>query len=289
MHLTAPPTLTHSCTHSFTHPPTHSHDDVPLRTRETGARNGVAVQVVRGDLFAGTRLPLPLDVLIFNPPYVPTPNDEVGGDGIEASWAGGECGREVIDRFLPLLPSLLAPPRACAGAGAGAGAGVGAGVVEGGVCYMILVEDNKPADVMAICTAMGLEVGHDHDGDISRYSLKLSLTALVSNHNHNPQSLIPNVSISHGPSLTPLSNSQFPIPNSQFPIPNSQSPSLTPPHTDPHSDPHTDLLTLQAKIIRTKRARNELLHVVRVQRVLERQQGHGPSVFAAATAAAAVA
>ena len=139
------------------------------RTRETGAKNGVSVEVVLGDLFAGTRLPLPLDVLIFNPPYVPTPSEEVGGTGIEASWAGGTDGREVIDRFLPLLPSLLAPPRARAGAGAGAGAdsrdGVAHGGVEGGVCYMILVEDNKPSDVMAVCAAMGLQVGHKYHHD----------------------------------------------------------------------------------------------------------------------------
>ena len=44
-----------------------------------------------------------VDILIFNPPYVPTPADEVGSKGIEAAWAGGEDGRVVIDRFLPLL------------------------------------------------------------------------------------------------------------------------------------------------------------------------------------------
>jgi release factor glutamine methyltransferase len=45
-----------------------------------------------------------IDILIFNPPYVPSEPEEVGSTGIEASYAGGIDGREVIDEFLPQLP-----------------------------------------------------------------------------------------------------------------------------------------------------------------------------------------
>lgn len=54
-----------------------------------------------------------VDILLFNPPYVPTddldPQDgfqdeEMNGYGISISWAGGPRGRVVIDQFLPLIP-----------------------------------------------------------------------------------------------------------------------------------------------------------------------------------------
>lgn len=50
-----------------------------------------------------------IDVLLFNPPYVPTPDSEVHQNGIARAWAGGERGRRVIDRLLNQLPSLLSP------------------------------------------------------------------------------------------------------------------------------------------------------------------------------------
>ncbi|KAI3997011.1 hypothetical protein MKX01_021287 [Papaver californicum] len=48
-----------------------------------------------------------VDVMVVNPPYVPTPEDEVGRDGIASAWAGGENGRTVIDKMLPVADKLL--------------------------------------------------------------------------------------------------------------------------------------------------------------------------------------
>jgi release factor glutamine methyltransferase len=79
--------------------------------RRTCARNGVGerVEVVQTDLVEGLwdRVAGRVDVLLFNPPYVVTPSEEVGGTDITASWAGGLHGREVSDRLFPLVPQLL--------------------------------------------------------------------------------------------------------------------------------------------------------------------------------------
>uniref|UniRef100_A0A0G4FS92 Methyltransferase small domain-containing protein n=1 Tax=Chromera velia CCMP2878 TaxID=1169474 RepID=A0A0G4FS92_9ALVE len=47
------------------------------------------------------------DVMIFNPPYVPSTREELEEGGIDAAWAGGEKGMEVTDKFLQQMPTFL--------------------------------------------------------------------------------------------------------------------------------------------------------------------------------------
>ncbi|CAM9560353.1 unnamed protein product [Ectocarpus sp. 12 AP-2014] len=87
------------------------------------------------DICMRDRLRGQVDVLLFNPPYVPTPQEEVGSKDIAAAWAGGERGREVIDRFLPAVKELLSP---------------------GGFFYMVAVEDNNPTEIVSVMRGYGV-------------------------------------------------------------------------------------------------------------------------------------
>lgn len=78
-------------------------------TRETMEAHGVHAELISTDIASGLekRLAGLVDVMVVNPPYVPTPEDEVGREGITSAWAGGEDGRSVIDRILPVADNLL--------------------------------------------------------------------------------------------------------------------------------------------------------------------------------------
>jgi release factor glutamine methyltransferase len=71
-----------------------------------------------------------VDVLLFNPPYVPCDADEfAGADGLARAWAGGLHGREVLDRFIPDVGELLSPH---------------------GCFYLIAIPQNRPDELMRV-------------------------------------------------------------------------------------------------------------------------------------------
>ena len=74
---------------------------VVIAARRAGA------EVVRTDLFAGLRGPF--DLILFNPPYLPTRPEERIDDWLELALDGGESGRVVIERFARDVGDILAP------------------------------------------------------------------------------------------------------------------------------------------------------------------------------------
>ncbi|KAG2457104.1 HEMK2 methyltransferase, partial [Polypterus senegalus] len=106
-------------------------------TKETARCNDVSIQPVITDLVQALlpRLLEKVDILLFNPPYVVTPSEEVGSSGIEASWAGGERGREVMDRLFPIVPKLLS---------------------HQGFFYLVTVHENNPEEIIGLLGKSGL-------------------------------------------------------------------------------------------------------------------------------------
>ncbi|KAL9963213.1 hypothetical protein ACROYT_G032391 [Oculina patagonica] len=106
-------------------------------TSQTAKQNGVNVCCIVTDLVK-CLVPCILgkvDVLIFNPPYVVTESDEVSSHNIEASWAGGKQGREVMDRLFPLVSGLLS---------------------SSGCFYLVTVAENKPDEIISLFKSYGM-------------------------------------------------------------------------------------------------------------------------------------
>jgi release factor glutamine methyltransferase len=116
-------------------------------TKRTAAANKVRVEVINMDLLTAFK-PNSVDLLLFNPPYVPTPSDESSIDTeaeetyqkeshekmLIKSWAGGVDGCEIINRVVAMLDEILAP---------------------NGLFYLLLIKDNNPEKIRAKLKAHG--------------------------------------------------------------------------------------------------------------------------------------
>jgi len=110
-------------------------------TQSTAKLHGTDVEVIRMDLMSGFHWKNKVDVLIFNPPYVVTPSEEVlenkvYGD-LARAWAGGKRGREVMDRLFPKVPNLLS---------------------HRGVFYVVVISENCPQDIHHIMNELGFDM-----------------------------------------------------------------------------------------------------------------------------------
>ncbi|ORY82544.1 hypothetical protein BCR37DRAFT_392756 [Protomyces lactucae-debilis] len=94
--------------------------------------------VVRGSLLDALYCARGIDILLFNPPYVPTMQAEINTDGMHlaSTWAGGQDGMSVTQQLLPRLQHVLS---------------------VSGVFYLVAVARNKPADLIRDAASIGCE------------------------------------------------------------------------------------------------------------------------------------
>ncbi len=80
---------------------------VDISPHAAAAARAKGLEVVRTDLFAGIRVTF--DLVLFNPPYLPTAPGERLDDWLEYALDGGLDGRQTIARFLNSLGGVLSP------------------------------------------------------------------------------------------------------------------------------------------------------------------------------------
>ncbi|EGZ76510.1 hypothetical protein NEUTE2DRAFT_153410 [Neurospora tetrasperma FGSC 2509] len=119
---------------------------------ENTSTSGFWTSATQGDLVSPFR-PGSVDVLVFNPPYVPTPDlpappptglqelkekttFEEDSHLLELTYAGGRDGMETTDRLIEALPGVLS---------------------ERGVAYILLCAQNKPEEVKERIRVIGGE------------------------------------------------------------------------------------------------------------------------------------
>ncbi|KAL0207561.1 hypothetical protein P9112_012189 [Eukaryota sp. TZLM1-RC] len=106
-------------------------------SKQTATMNNTVVDLLNGDLLSSIHTPA--DLILFNPPYVPTEQDECSSaqslGHLDAAWAGGIDGFHITESFLCDLPRVL---DGC------------------GVCYMVIMEENGFSRIKSLLNNHGL-------------------------------------------------------------------------------------------------------------------------------------
>ena len=79
-----------------------------IAARLNGRFNGVKVHAVQGDLFSPVRGQR-FDLIVSNPPYLPSDTDELPRRGRSRAWEAGRHGRALIDRICAEVSGHLNP------------------------------------------------------------------------------------------------------------------------------------------------------------------------------------
>nr|XP_018266559.1 uncharacterized protein I303_00534 [Kwoniella dejecticola CBS 10117]OBR88717.1 hypothetical protein I303_00534 [Kwoniella dejecticola CBS 10117] len=110
-------------------------------TQRTAKANQITLNPIQCNLLGplSARLKGKIDILLFNPPYVPTDLEELNDTqqlrDIGGAWAGGDNGMIITDIVLNQLPDLLSPT---------------------GKMYLVTIIQNKPLDIAQRMQSKGL-------------------------------------------------------------------------------------------------------------------------------------
>ncbi|XP_076623675.1 hemK methyltransferase 2 [Colletes latitarsis] len=99
-------------------------------TRKTAMLNSVDVDVIQMDLLGCIRNNCVFDVVVFNPPYVVTSDEEIlDVKFLFKTWAGGTNGRKVMERVFSRIPTILS---------------------DTGTFYLLVIKENDPEYILRI-------------------------------------------------------------------------------------------------------------------------------------------
>ncbi|XP_017882753.1 hemK methyltransferase family member 2 [Ceratina calcarata] len=105
-------------------------------SKRTAIQNSVDLDTVQMDLLSCIRDDCIFDVIVFNPPYVVTNDDEISnGDVLFKAWAGGANGRKVMERVFLTIPNILS---------------------DLGVFYMLVIKENDPEYILRVFRSLNM-------------------------------------------------------------------------------------------------------------------------------------
>ncbi|KOX78457.1 HemK methyltransferase family member 2 [Melipona quadrifasciata] len=105
-------------------------------SKKTAAENLVDIDIAQMDLLNCIRTGNVFDLVVFNPPYVVTTDDEISNKQILfKAWAGGTNGRKVMERVFPKIPHILS---------------------NTGTFYLLVIEANDPEYILRVFTDLNM-------------------------------------------------------------------------------------------------------------------------------------
>jgi release factor glutamine methyltransferase len=75
--------------------------------------NHVSVHVRRSDLFSALGEEAMFDLIVSNPPWVPSATDDLPQSGMARAWDAGQDGRALIDPICAQAPPTFVPLASC--------------------------------------------------------------------------------------------------------------------------------------------------------------------------------